>query len=354
MAKYRFLPTTLPKISKYARDRERPNTKYFQLRERAVEVHVDQLSLDENDPRIEDMDWAHVDDIFTNLLEAGADEDGKLPAVVDMGNDQYSVIDNHHLIAALQKLEQEKWYVDVYEYTGINPDFLWDAATDFGFSINNSHNPTKKTTIASVVGAGVKRWKEKGYIYEPGTPLDRDHIDMWLRLTKQHEVFAPASITRITNQILNPTVLAGKKIRNLSTESIREEVLNTTDNYYGSGLIRNGSAYGFVVGTNTYGADAPKWWNQVQNAIDDGYLPVIQTYSTKDTPELIVKNHKKGFDKMYEAFVKTTKIISNFYSNISIVPLTKKEFYNKVEYVAIGQLDGEYTDENTVIERTVV
>ena len=74
LAKYRFLPTTLPKISKYARDRERPNTKYFQLRERAVEVHVDQLSLDENDPRIEDMDWAHVDDIFTNLLEAGADE----------------------------------------------------------------------------------------------------------------------------------------------------------------------------------------------------------------------------------------------------------------------------------------
>ena len=92
----------------------------------------------------------------------------------------------------------------------------------------------------------------------------------------------------------------------------------------------------------------------MQNAIDDGYFPVIQTYSTRDTPELIVKNHKKGFDKMYESFVKTTKIISSFYPNISIVPLSKKEFYNKVEYVAIGQLDGEYSDENTVIERTVI
>ena len=354
MAKHKFLPLGLPKVSKYARDKERPNTKYFALKERNIVVDVDDLEFSDNDPRNEDMDWSHVEDIRTNLIEAGYDEDNKLPSVVPNENGKYYIIDNHHLIQALKKNEQKRWYVDVYDYTGINPEFMWSAATDFGFSINNSHNPVKKTTMASVITAGITRIKTKGYIYEPDTPVNKDYVDMWLRLTKQNEVFSPGKLTEITNKILNPNKLSGKKIRNVSTDEIRDNIFSNTNNYYGSGLIRNGSAYGFVVSTNNFGADAPKWWNQVQNAIDDGYFPVIQTYSTKDNPELIVKNHKKGFDKMYEHFVKTTKIISSFYPNISLEPLTRKEFSSKIEYVAIGQLEGEYVEgEDDIVSRIV-
>lgn len=354
MAKHKFLPLGLPKVSVYARDKQRPHTKYFRLKKSTLKVKVDDLEFSENDPRNEDMDWKHVDDIYTNLLEAGYDEDGKLPAVIPNKNGKYYIIDNHHLIAALKKLGQEYWYVDVYEYTGIDPEFIWSAATDFGFSINNSHNPVKKTTMASVVNAGVQRIKEKGYIYEPGTPVDETYIDMWLRETKQHEVFAPVTITKLIKQIQHPNKLAGKKIRNLSTEEVRDVVFASTHNYYGSGILTGGRK-GYVVCTNTFGADAPKWWNQVLNAMDDGFVPVIQTYSTKDDPATILKNHKEGFERLYEQFVRTTRIMSNFYPSFNgDNVLSRKEFYDKIEYVAMGQLDGEYiAGEDDVITRPV-
>jgi len=354
MAKHKFLPLGLPKVSVYAKDKQRSHTKYFRLKTSTVQVNVDDLEFSENDPRNEDMDWKHVDDIYTNLLEAGYDEDSKLPVVIPNKNGKYYIIDNHHLIAALKKLEQKRWYVDVYEYTGIDLEFMWSAATDFGFSINNSHNPVKKTTMASVVDAGVKRITENGYIYEPGTPVDETHIDMWLRATRQHEVFAPGTLTKLNKQIQHPDKLAGKKIRNLSTEEVRDAVFSSTHNYYGSGILTGGRK-GYVVCTNTFGADAPKWWNQILNAMDDGFVPVIQTYSTKDNPSTILNNHKEGFERLYKQFVRTTEIMSKFYPSFNGKHvLSRKEFYDKIEYVAMGQLDGEYiAGEDDVITRPV-
>jgi hypothetical protein len=176
---------------------------------------------------------------------------------------------------------------------------------------------------------------------------------MWLRETKQHEVFSEGKLTQITNRILQPGKYAGKKIRNLSTDEVRETICAGTSNYYGTGLLNNGR-YGYVVCTDNAKADAPKWWNQVLNAMDDGYIPVIQTYSKKDDPASIVKHHKDGFERMYEQFVKTTRIVSKFYDKVQLGTLSRKEFYDKIEYVAMGQIDGEYDPgENDFIERPV-
>lgn len=353
MAKIKFVPTQLPKISKYAKDRQRPSSPYFKLKSSTIEVNVDDLEFSENDPRAEDMDWELVDEIYNNLLEGGYDEDGQLAAVVPNKFGKYDIIDHHHLIAALRKLKQQKWYVDVYEYTGIDEEYLWAAATDFGFVINNLKNPQKKTTMNSVVRAAEDRIKKYGYVYRPGTPVDEIHIGMWLRETKQHEVFAEGKLTQITNRILQPGKYAGKKIRNLSTDEVREIICAATNNHYGTGLLNNGR-YGYVVCTDNAKADAPKWWNQVLNAMDDGYIPVIQTYSKKDDPSMIVKHHKDGFERMYEQFIKTARIMSKFYDKVQLSTLSRKEFYDKIEYVAMGQIDGEYdSEENNFIERPV-
>tara|TARA_Y100001963_G_C6734928_1_gene425890 strand:+ start:104 stop:1165 length:1062 start_codon:yes stop_codon:yes gene_type:complete len=350
MAKYKFLPTGLPKISKYARDRERPSSKYFRLVEKARKVCVEDLILSENDPRNEDMDWTHVDNIYNNLLEAGCDEDGQLPAVVPTADNQYDVIDNHHLIAALRKAKQVEWYVDVYDYTGIDPKFMWSAATNFGFSINNSHNPTKRTTTSAVINAALRIKESVGYLVEPNIPLV-DQIEIWLRETKQHEVFAKTGLGMIKNGILNPSKFAGKKIRNLSTKEVRNVVFSYSKNYYGSGVL-TGGRYGFVVCTDNATADAPKWWNQVVNALDEGYKPVVQTYSKEDDPTKIIKNDRNGWKRLYEQFEKASRIMSTFYPNVTLEPISEEEFISKLEYVAMGQIDGEYTvGENDFINR---
>ncbi len=165
MAKYRFLPDQYPKISKYAYHKERPSSKYYTLTKRCVKVDVEKLVFSDNDPRNEDVDWEHVEDLATNLLEAGADEDASLAAVTKNKNNTYTIIDHHHLIRALKKIGQEKWYVDEYEFTGIDEKLKWAAATDFGFIINNSQNSVKKTTRNSVISAGLKRKKELGYTF---------------------------------------------------------------------------------------------------------------------------------------------------------------------------------------------
>ena len=262
MAKIKFTPTQLPKVSKYARDRQRPSSGYFSIEKTTVEVRVDDLIFSDNDPRSEDQDNELVDEIYNNLLEGGYDEDGQLPAVVVNEYGTYDIIDHHHLISALKRLKQERWYVDVYEYTGIDPEYMWVAATDFGFLINNLKNPQKKTTMRSVVRAAQDRIKKYGYVYRPGTPIDEPHIRMWLRETKQHEVFSEGKLTLITNDILKPGKYAGKKIRNLSTDEVREMICARTKNQYGTGLLNDGR-YGYVVCTDTAKADAPKWWNQV-------------------------------------------------------------------------------------------
>ena len=112
MAKYRFLPDQYPKISKYAYGRERPSSKYYTLKNKCVKVDVNKLVFSDNDPRSEDVDWEHVEDLATNLLEAGADEDASLTAVTKNKDGGYTIIDHHHLIRALKKIGQEKWYVD--------------------------------------------------------------------------------------------------------------------------------------------------------------------------------------------------------------------------------------------------
>ncbi len=354
MAKIKFTPTQLPKVSKYARDRQRPQSGYFRIKKTNVEVRVADLVFSDNDPRAEDLDWELVDEIYNNLLEGGYDEDGQLAAVVANEEGTYDVIDHHHLIAALRKLNQEKWYVDVYEYTGIDDEYMWIAATDFGFLINNLKNPQKKTTMRSVVRAAQDRREKFGYIYRPGTPVDEYHIGLWLRETKQHEVFSEGKLTEITNKILQPDKFAGKKIRNLSTDEVRETICLGSGDRYGSGALRGGTHYGFIVCTDNAKADAPKWWNQVLNALDDGYTPVIQTYSKKDDPGLIIKNHKSGFDRMYEQFLKATRNVSKFYDQVTFKELSKKEFLAKLEYVAMGQIDEEYiSGENDFINRPV-
>jgi len=46
--------------------------------------------------------------------------------------------------------------------------------------------------------------------------------------------------------------------------------------------------------------------------------------------------------------------MSKFYDKVQLGSLTRKEFYDKIEYVAMGQIDSEYTPgENEFIERPV-
>ena len=359
MAKYRFLPDQYPKISKYAFQKERPSSKYYTLKKRCVKVDINKLVFSDNDPRNEDVDWEHVEDLATNLLEAGADEDASLAAVTKNKNNTYTIIDHHHLIRALKKIGQEKWYVDEYEFTGIDERLKWAAATDFGFIINNSQNSVKKTTRNSVISAGLKRKKELGYIFEEGTPNDDQHIRMWLRDCRQHERFNAGDLTKIVKGILNPDPLAGKKIRNVSTDEIRDEIFASTNGEYGSGWLNNAPdgrrRHGFVVCTDTFNSDAPKWWNQVINALmsEKDVIPVFITYSKKDNATIIIKHHEGGFYRIYEQFSRSVKTINMFYENVNLTVMSQQKFKKYIENKALGQIFGEYTGESPVVERYI-
>ena len=227
---------------------------------------------------------------------------------------------------------------------------MWSAATNFGFSINNSHNPIKRTTTSAVISAALRIKESVGYLVDPNIPLV-DQIDIWLRETKQHEVFAKTGLGMIRNGILNPGKFAGKKIRNLSTKEVRNVICSYTKNYYGSGVL-TGARYGFIVCTDDAKAGAQKWWNQILNALDDGYKPVFQTYSKEDDPAKIIKNDRDGFNRIYEQFETASRVMSKFYPNVTLTPISKEEFLSKIEYVAMGQIDGEYTvGENDFINR---
>ena len=57
---------------------------------------------------------------------------------------------------------------------------------------------------------------------------------------------------------------------------------------------------------------------------------------------------------MYEQFLKTTRNVSKFYDKVSFKELSKKEFLDKLVYVGIGQIHGEYTEtENDFVNRIV-
>ena len=66
-----------PKMSIYAKDRERQGTKYYRF-VKTIEVDVDDLIFSPNDPRADGIDPNHVKDLELNLLTAGCEEDGGL------------------------------------------------------------------------------------------------------------------------------------------------------------------------------------------------------------------------------------------------------------------------------------
>ena len=118
MAKYPILPNQLPKVSKYALQKERHSTKYYRFVETIV-ARLNDVVLSNNDPRVEKIDHQHVDDISVNLNEAGYDEDSELPSVTLNADGKYEVIDHHHFINSLKNRKQQQWYFDVYEYNNL-------------------------------------------------------------------------------------------------------------------------------------------------------------------------------------------------------------------------------------------
>jgi len=238
MTKHRFSVDQLPVISDYARKRVRPSTEFFRLKKKCIVFDVDKVKFSSNDPRNEDVDWTHVEELANNLKEAGYDENATLAALY-MAFGELTILDHHHLILALQLIGVKKFYGDLYEYIGDDPDYMEAAATDFGFEINNNQNSVKKTSMKSVVRAGKLRIKKYGYIWRKGTPNNDIHVDMWLRSCKHHHRFSKGKLTEIKKDILNQDTLVFKKIRNLSTDTVRNEILALTGGQYGSGQLND-------------------------------------------------------------------------------------------------------------------
>ena len=352
MTKHRFSVDQLPVISDYARKRVRPSTEFFRLKKKCIVFDVDKVKFSSNDPRNEDVDWTHVEELANNLKEAGYDENATLAALY-MAFGELTILDHHHLILALQLIGVKKFYGDLYEYIGDDSDYMEAAATDFGFEINNNQNSVKKTSMKSVIRAGKLRIKKYGYIWRKGTPNNDIHVDMWLRSCKHHHRFSKGKLTEIKKAILDHDTLVFKKIRNVSTDTVRNEILASTSGQYGSGQLNDApdgtSRYGFVVCTDNVGADAPKWWNQIINTLDDNAptIPVIQTYSKKDDPKEVVNNYVKGLKGLYKQFIKSVKIVNKCYPLTKLTLLSEKEFAEQIkfEYKAFGQLSGEYNSE---------
>ena len=340
-----------PKMSIYAKDRERQGTKYYRF-VKTIEVDVDDLIFSPNDPRADGIDPNHVKDLVLNLQTAGVEEDGELGAVKKSKEypDKYDIIDQHHLITAFKNIKQKRLNVDVYEYTGSYGDaHEWASAGDFGLEINNSHLITKKTTMASVIHAALKKIKTCGYIYEPRTTVNEITIREWMKVCRHDQVFASGKITEMVNKILHPTKLAGAKIRLLSSEVINTLCASSGGNY-GAGELNSGY-YGFIVKTDNFAADGPKGYNQMVNVLQKGkHTPCFITYSGKDDAEKIVANHEAYFDKVYDTYEKHMKSVEILH-RIRFELLTKKDFFAKIKTVAISQIEDEYGNGDDFVER---
>ena len=346
--KFRFGQNTEPKVSKFALKKERRNTKYFRFVQVIREIDMNDVMFSPNDPRADGIDPLHVDDIQVNLETAGFDEDGELSSFMRHPDypGKWIVIDNHHLISALKNMKQKKWIGNEYEYTGsYGENHMWAAATELGFGINNDHNPTKKTTMSSVVCAGIKKIESLGYIHEPGTPVDADNIKLWMETCGHTMVFAKGKITQMINNILNPTMLMGKKIRPLTLEKI-EVMFKGSKGLYGTGQLIN-NRWGFLVKTDNYAADGPKAYTQMVSQLERGNIPVFITYSGKDDSNKIVDNHRLYFEKIYDTYKKHMASVKTFHG-ISFPILTKEEVLSKIEILAIGQISGEYNESNFI------
>lgn len=354
MAKYRFSPHSEPKVSKFALERERRNTKYFRFVKTIRDIDLDDIEFSDNVPRAEETtDPIHVDNLKLYLETAGYDEDAELTPLLKHPTKpgKYVVIDNHHLIDALKKMGQKVWPGDLWEYTGSYGEaHMWAAAGDFGQEINNDQLLTKKTSRASVVHAALNKIEKVGYITQPGSPVDEANVRTWITECKHDRIFDKGNVTKIVNEILNPSKLSGRGIRPFSKEVIEEMFSNSSGNY-GTGMLNN-ARYGFLVKTDNFAADGPKGYSQMISVLEKGHTPVFITYSGKDDANKIVENHQAYFDKMYDSYKKHMRAVQTFH-NIPLdgILLSKQQFFSRMEIVAMGQIDGEYQSFNDFIER---
>ena len=82
-------------------------------------------------------------------------------------------------------------------------------------------------------------------------------------------------------------------------------------------------------------------------------IPVFITYSKKDNAKKIIKHHEGGFYRIYEQFSRSVKTINMFYENVNLTVMSQQKFKKYIEYKALGQIFGEYTDESPVVERYI-
>ena len=346
-----FVREFSPKVSKFARESQRPGTKYYGFKH-TIDVDLDDVIFGENDPRADGIDPSHVDNLKLNLLTAGYEEDGELPALKESKKyrGKYEVIDQHHLIRALKNIGQKRWTADVYVYTGSYGEaHEWAAAGDFGLEINNNHLITKKTTMASIVHAAIKKINNCGYIFEPGTLVDEYNVREWMKVCKHDQIFGKGKLTEMVQKILHPTKLAGAKIRPLCNELI-DTLFASSGGNYGTGDL-TGGYYGFVVKTDNFAADGPKGYNQMVNCMQLGKIPCFITYSGKDDAEKIVSNHEGYFEKMFKTYEKHMESVHTFHG-IKFPLLTRGEFFAKLKAVAIGQIEDEWTTGDEFVERS--
>lgn len=351
MAKYRFSQDSEPKVSKFALERERRTHKYFRFVETMHGINMEDIEFSENVPRAEEStDPRHVDDLKLYLETAGYDEDSELTPLLKHPTkpNKYVVIDNHHFIDALRKMGQKIWFGDIWEYTGsFGEAHMWAAAGDFGQEINNDQLLTKKTTRASVVCAALNKIKKVGYITQPHAPVDEKNVRLWLTECKHDRIFGKGNITKIVNEILNPSKLSGKGIRPVTLESISAMFADSSKNY-GTGLVNN-NRFGYLVKTDNFAADAPKAYGQMITCLQKGHTPLFITYSGKDDAIKIVDNETGYFDKMYEVYQKHMKSVTTFHG-ITFPLISKADFLSKLEHVAVTQISGEYeTGENFIV-----
>tara|TARA_Y100001973_G_C5155054_1_gene310245 strand:- start:143 stop:1210 length:1068 start_codon:yes stop_codon:yes gene_type:complete len=354
--KYKFSHDSLPRLSHYALTKKRPETESMRF-DQVITVELSKVMFGDNDPRVDTLDPKHTSDIQINFDKAGCDENGEIPSIMpsDKYDGMYEVVDNHHVITALKNRKQIEYRVNLYHYVANKGDaHKWAAATELGFIINNEHNPVKRTSMASVVGVGKKKLRELGYIYELGEDPSqaKENCFKWFKACGHDLVFANTTLGIIASQILDEQCMTGTKIRPL-TDSLIEKAFASSHGRYGTAELPD-NRYGYLVKTDNYGADAPKGYNQVITSLakDNPRKPVFMTYSGKDDAELIKKNHYNYIERMYQTHLKHLKTIPAFYP-ISITPLTKREFLDKIEVVAIGQIEGEY-DECDFVNRSVL
>ena len=339
--KYRFSQNSEPKVSKFALEKERRSTKYFRYVKTIREIPMDDIILSDNIPRAEEStDPIHVDNLSLFLQTAGYDEDADLTPLMKHPTlpGKYVVIDNHHLIEALKKMGQKVWMGDLWEYTGSYGEaHMWVAAGDFGLEFNNDQLITKKTSRASVVAAALGKISMVNYITEPGVTVDDTSVRQWISQCGHDRIFDKRNITMIVNEILNPGKLSGKNIIPVTPESINAMFADTSNNY-GTGLVNN-NRYGFLIKTDNYAADAAKGYGQLVSALQKGYIPLFITYSGKDDAGKIVSNECGYFDKMYEVYQRHMNSVTIFHG-IAFPLLSKKEFFSKLQHVAVVQIKG--------------